>query len=114
MLNLWNHPVKALLLSAFLLSGCATWSPTDNALAASLVACNAVDVIQTKKIIDNGGSELNPIYGSHPSVGKLIGIKISVLGLIDWLLNKYPENRTGLLIGGNAVCGGTLIWNQKQ
>ena len=56
-------------------------------------ALNAVDVVQTCHIIGSGkGYELNPIFGKHPSCGKLIGVKLAG-GVLHYIIADHLRDR---------------------
>ena len=44
--------------------------------AISLAAAKAADAITTRQLLNNGGVELNSIYGRHPSVGRQVGVNL--------------------------------------
>ena len=58
-------------------------------------ALNAIDTIQTIRILDKGGRELNPILGSHPSTEKVIAFKTVNaalhLGVTMYLMDHHPR-----------------------
>lgn len=48
-------------------------------------ALNAADAATTCIVLGRGGRELNPLYGSKPSCGKVIAIKAGI-GALHWFL----------------------------
>jgi len=97
------------------LTGCA-WSWPDRMLAADIVGCEALDVMQTRWALRNRGHELNNYaYGSsNPSTARLITVKVANLTAFGALTNYYPKGRTGTLLVGEAVCLGAVGWNYRQ
>jgi len=79
---------------------------------------NVVDAATTCAIIAEGGEEKNPLYGSHPSCGKVVGIKAG-LGLVHYLLSRHMihENphgaRKGLIVSGVLQLA-VDVWNVTQ
>jgi hypothetical protein len=57
---------------------------------------NAIDAVQTVTWCDrfpkNVKCEANPLFGDHPSTGKIVGIKV-VNGLLHYLITKRLEKR---------------------
>lgn len=51
------------------------WDTTDKVLFGASIVTAAADVITTRQAIDNGGMEVNPIYGDNPSTGRLVAVK---------------------------------------
>ena len=43
-----------------------------------LAASNTADAITTRKVLDRGGWENNPVFGRHPSPGKQAGINLGI------------------------------------
>ena len=81
------------------------WSWTDTALETTYVALTVVDWGQTRNIVNSKGeySEINPILGRHPSMGKvdtLIPAGIITHGLIAMALPpKYRRYWQVFFIG---------------
>ncbi|HVN77043.1 MAG TPA: hypothetical protein VMT19_12050 [Thermoanaerobaculaceae bacterium] len=74
-----------------------TWSSKDRTLAAALIASHIVDVGQTMGALKSGLSEGNPLYGSHPSLGRMVATKLAATGLTLWAANRFPALRTRIL-----------------
>ena len=69
----------------------------------SYIVMQAIDVKQTEKVLRQGGTELNTIYGSSPSIAELVGYKAIGTGLVYWLADANEASRTEVLIAANVV-----------
>ena len=81
------------LVVFILLSGCATWqksTPFEKAVYTCMLVTTATDMITTDRILDQGGSELNPLLGSHPNNEALYMFTGSKI-LIHTVLGHYSE-----------------------
>lgn len=96
------------------LAGCRTWSTRDNTMAASVVACNAVDYVQTVNGLRHGYNESNPLLGSHPSDGALAMAKITDLGLGYLLAKSFPKYRSWVIGAYLAPCSFTTLHNYVE
>jgi hypothetical protein len=77
-----------------------TEAPQDNWRRASLLstgvalAAGLYDIHTTQNVLAAGGVEANPLYGAHPSAGKLYGVTIAtVLGqyaFAEWWRHRHP------------------------
>lgn len=79
------------------------WENQDKYLMTSFIVMQAIDVKQTDKALRDGGRELNPIYGSSPSVAQLVGYKAIGTGLVYWLADMNEPSRTEVLVAANLV-----------
>jgi len=105
-----------LLMTAilFLLSGCATWSHTDKALLAASWGAAFADWKTTTRVLDDGGSEMNPLVTDHPSDSTLLTyIVVSQLG-VTILAHCMPKYRTWILGGATAVHLGCAVHNYGE
>jgi len=90
------------------------WTRTERALAWTAIVCQVGDVITTKLILDDGGSEKNPVYGSNPNVGVIAVVKtIITLGALV-VADAKPLDRKALLLGFDAASCAVLAWNANQ
>jgi hypothetical protein len=121
--------LRALALAAALVllgSACATvvrstsgddndgrWSTKDRTLAAALIASHIIDAGQTMTAIKLGLSEGNPLYGSHPSLGRMLVTKAAVTGAVLWAANRFPVLRTRLLAMNLALQVGVVGINSR-
>ena len=95
-------------------SWCA-WSYEDKVLEASWQILNVADIYVTDKAIEQGGKELNPVIGSHPSDDELVawGIGFAVLHyfVTGYLQDKNPTIKKYWLWGSNIVKAGAVGYN---
>lgn len=54
-------------------------------------ALNALDAAQTCHILGNGGRELNPILGSHPSCTKVVAFKLASSVAHEFIARKLND-----------------------
>jgi len=98
----------------FLLSGCATWSRTDKILLAASWGAAFADYKTTSDVLGDGGYEMNPFIGEHPSDTKLLSyIVVTQLG-VTILAHYMPRYRKWLLGGSAAVHGVCAIHNSGE
>lgn len=97
------------------ITGCGVknWKPVDQALMAGFTAGNVVDIFQTREIKrDNSGySEQNRILDGlsrDQATAVMVGVNYGLYLLAD----KFPEIRTPLLGGANAIKWGFVIHNR--
>lgn len=94
------------------ISGCFTgWNKKDKALYLGFVGLSAVDTYQTFDAFDDPEKkELNVLMQNKTSV---VAIKLLALGVIYWVADKCPKQRTQIL----GVCDGTMtgvvLWNSQ-
>lgn len=81
---------KFILLAALLPSPALADGFRDREIAFQ--ALNAIDVAQTCDGVARGLTEANPLFGKHPSCGKVIGIKV-VAGIIHYLVADHMNRR---------------------
>ena len=99
----------AALLLVFLM-GCANtvpyddWTPKEKTLYKYYLALQVIDTAQTGRAINcqkNNAQctlgEANPIYGKHPSMEKLIGMKIGLNALFFVALGREKIDRVRTL-----------------
>ena len=87
------------------------WTRAEKALLAAAWGCQVADIIYTRKIIDDGGSEQNPLYGSDPSIGLLSVAKGLMTTVIVVVADTSPYERKQLLAGYDAMSCGIAAWN---
>lgn len=102
------------LLFLFLLTGCATWTPTDKALLTASWLAAGADAYYTTRAMDNGAHELNPALSSHPGDGRVyltvFVSQVAVTALAHW----FPRWRKWLLGGATVVHTGCAINNAGE
>ena len=111
-----------LVIFLLLLSGCATpqpWTTRNKVLAGVMAAGTAADMWSTSYALSNGATELNPLYGKHPSDATLAVSGLVFSGLIlviahfmeprlrDWFLGGIGGIRF-LAAGFNTTS--TYVW----
>lgn len=109
--------MKTLLIIAVLLFPAvahAEWSDLDKKLFTSYVILSAIDVVQTAGVDGNSSKEMNPIFSRDDGtadMGKVIGLKV-LLGVGVWfIVERWPEIGTEVLVVGNVIQGGVVVWN---
>lgn len=77
--------------------------------SAALIGGNAGDAASTVLALQNPNAhEANPIFGAHPSTGKVLAIKGGVT-LAEWLLmRRLAKQHPKLANGLSAAIGGTM------
>ena len=68
---------------------------------ATLIGGNLADVGSTVHALNNGAREGNPLYGEHPSAGRIVGTKL-VQTALEALLMKALE-KTGHTKAANNI-----------
>lgn len=53
---------------------------------------NVADAVQTCALTAKGYRELNPLIGSNPSCGKVIGVKVG-FGVLHYVISRALEDR---------------------
>ena len=100
-----------------LITGCANvrpWTKQEKALLVASCLASVADVYTTMEVLDNGGYELNPLVGKHPSDGKLITYMVTSQTLFTLLAHYLPDYRS-LLLGSKAfVNAGCAMHNLGQ
>jgi hypothetical protein len=90
------------------------WTRAEKALLAAAFICQAGDIVTTKIILDDGGTEENPIYGSDPNIALLGAVKLLLTGGVVALADAKPFDRKRLLAGFDVVSCGIFGWNLSQ
>ena len=96
------------------------WNRVALAASAFSLAAGIYDAHTTVSVLAAGGVEKNPLYGSHPSAGRLYGTNIAAcavpLLLSQWRRHRHPESADALnrgvflaaLAGGGVHLGAGL------
>lgn len=103
-----------IILCVMVLCSCATWSKTDKALLTASWLASGADYYTTTKILDNGGYEMNPLIGEHPSNEKLMMYMISSQVIVTLVAHFFPKYRKVLLGGKTIVNTGCAIHNSGE
>lgn len=79
---------------------------------------NGADLITTLDVLNSGqGKEANPIFGSDPNKGLLIGSKVASSLMTDYFLSKlakkHPKLANGIAIGAGAGLSAIAARNYK-
>ena len=76
------------------------WTPIDYALSAGALASIYADIQSTKKAVDSGSTEANPLIGGKPSKGKLNGLgALAAAAVLGGAGQMTPETRRPFLAG---------------
>ena len=68
------------------------------------------DLVTTKKGLDAGAIELNPIVGENPEIGSLILLKVTSFG-IKWVIGHLWHEARDWLWGGSTIVTGAVAIN---
>lgn len=90
------------------------WTRVEIVLAAGYFAGSVLDAAQTRYALHKGASELNPLFGTNPSAGRIYGIKIAFGALALYFAHRLPEDRKKMLLAMNLVQWSIVAWNGLQ
>lgn len=76
------------------------------------------DALSTKAALDRGGTqEANPLYGSDPSLARVLGTKAAIMAptgyALDKLYNQHPKLALALALGLGGLGMGLAAHNAK-
>jgi Domain of unknown function (DUF5658) len=78
------------------------WNREEKMLFGTLAALQLADVVTTKIAINRGAEELNPLFGSSPNFGVIIGAKLGVTAgtwyVMDQIVPKGDKKITLLIL----------------
>ncbi len=82
----------------------------------ALLLTAALDAGTTCAAMSRGGfMEANPIYGSHPSCGRVVATKAAGTGAAAWLSTKLkPKPRKWVMVGLIGANVAIVSWNVRQ
>lgn len=116
-----------IVVLALSLGGCATsytpyndWSEKEQSMYKYHIALQAIDTLQTSRAIKCQKEsmctleELNPLYSSTPSMGRLIRTKMLTNILLYHMLAKGDTDREGALKFANGLITVVVVNNQIQ
>lgn len=120
--------IKSIFLVVFAMSlgGCATgtsyndWSEKEQKLYKYHITLQVVDTLQTSRAIKCQKEsmctleELNPLYSSTPSMGRLIRTKMLANILLYHVLTRGGGDREGALKFANGLITVVVVNNQIQ
>ena len=98
----------------FFSAGCAGWSRTEKVLLVASVVMSVADMTTTIEGLNNGGYELNPIIGKHPSDERFISFMVGSEVLTIILAHYFPEWRKAILSGKTLINAGCVIHNLNE
>lgn len=79
-------------------------------LAMAIIVMNAADVVTTRKLLDAGGRETNPVANFFLEEGLLAEAKIGLAGLVAVLMLVAPLRRyCESILGLTCVAYGTVL-----
>ena len=72
--------------------------------ALIFIYANILDILTSVAAFTSGAQELNPVYGTNPSILRLFIVKAVGITIILWCVGKMrKQHRYLLLIGGATV-----------
>ncbi len=110
--------VPLVLAGSIVSAGCSYSRPhtsSEKWWFGGLFGCSVLDIITTDKVLNEGGHEMNPIYGrKNPSNEQLILAKSIAIGALYLGGQEYPEKRETLYQIGTGVYCTAAAWNYSQ
>ena len=108
--------MKKALIIILILTGCGhsrPWTTGEKVLLGASVLASYADYRTTTNVLDNGGYEMNPLIGKHPSKERLALFLISSEVITIALAHYFPRYRKFLLGGKTAINTGCAIHNSQ-
>ena len=102
------------------LSGCSvkpkySLDQLDKALLTTAVVAQIADGYTTMRALDNPDNyETNPLYGEHPSDGKIIAIKVVGIGATFWLAKDLPPTPRKWVLGFLSLLYGGVSFSNWE
>jgi len=98
------------------LAGCSlnNHSESEKKWLATLAGCSVADAVTTRRVLDEGGYEMNPLIGKNPSNEELILAKSIGIGVLYAGGQLHPDKRELLYQIGTGVYCGAALWNYSQ
>ena len=88
------------------------YDTTEKVLLGTLVVANAGDAITTISGVDRGAVELNPVFGDHPSTGKVVAIKaVAITAMVLCANQMTPKIRKVFLGATSLLFAGVTLHN---
>jgi len=108
-----------ILLVIVLLAGCSfkpkyAFDNTDKALLVTAIGLQVADGVLTDSILDDGGTEYNPLIGEDPSTEKLILFKLAGIGITYWLATELPPTSRKWTLGVLSLFYGGVVWHNAE
>ena len=88
------------LVIILLLTGCATvrpWTTEEKVLLGVSCLATVADITTTLDMLDNGGWEINPMMGEHPSDSQVVAIMATTQILTIIVAHYWPDFRKWIL-----------------
>lgn len=90
-----------------------------HAALALMAGGQAWDGLSTQRALDRYGThEANPIYGSDPSLGRILATKAAIFGplgyALDKMYDKHPKTAATLAGAVGALGVGLALHNRQQ
>lgn len=109
--------MKKLIAAAALVAAAPAHADAFRDRQAAFHTLSAVDAMLTCEVLSRGGRELNPIYGSKPSCGKVVAIKVGFGTLHEVIARRMherdPEAARIFQIASITVMGGVVAANVR-
>lgn len=99
-------------LTALFLTGCASMSNTE--LRYAYHTANAFDAGTTIYGVQNGCTEVNPVLGSDPSSGKVIGVALATSAVYELVCSNAGDEEHACRIAFLWVKLLAGSWNVSQ
>ena len=102
------------IIFILIISGCASWSTHDKMLAVASFGASYADYHTTRDILDNGGYEMNPLIGKHPSNEKLAAYMLTTQLITIAIAHFWEDYRTEILMGKTFINTGCAVHNNGE
>lgn len=112
----------ATIICLVFLSGCAfvktrdPWTKTDKICAVASIIAVAADGHSTIRMLDNPNNyEMNPIMGSRPSDGRVVGTMLATQVFYLFFCHLLPSEYREVFLGGKTILNtGWAIHNYQM
>jgi hypothetical protein len=97
-----------------------SWTGWNKFWLGAAIGGQVADTVSTVKALDRGCEEANPLFGSDPSTGTIVAIKVGVLVLAYmateyWLPEDSRQSSRNWIYGALGVTGlAAGAWNSAQ
>lgn len=101
-------------------SGDGSWTGWNKFWLSAAVGGQVADTVSTVKALDRGCREANPLFGSNPSTGTIVVVKIGALALAYatteyWVPEASRQSARNWVYGALGVTGFAAAgWNSAQ
>lgn len=113
-----SRPHKAQI--AYTARSADSWTGWNRFWFGAAVGGQLADTVSTARALDRGCKEANPLFGSDPSTGTIVAVKIGVLGLAYmateyWLPEGSRQSARNWVYGTLGLTGFAAgVWNSAQ